>query len=262
MKRSRLKLLKELISKEVPNRAEEPLSNIKREMGSVAHVIGNPMFKAEISVRVTKIYFDVGGVVILPAALPANERNKIPFYVWGLNDYHSSFPVIRTLVPITDPWTWIGTLIYTNFNAVFVNAGAVNGDLVSIYTNFATGDDCFVVVHCNNVAYGTLLNSFESELISISNFRYFVNAANINQFINPITFAYQTLFGKVSSDSVDPRMYVLPTEPQQNIADIATAFPIDKNLMTGSLMEFDCQTLNFIFFAEKVEHLTGKRFKT
>ena len=124
--------------------------------------------------------------------------------------------------------------------------------------NFYT---CEIIIHCNNVAYGTFLNSFVSDLITINNIRYNVPIANINQFINPIHFAVQSLFGKLYTDTIDPRMYKTPADFQNQIADIPLNFPIDKNFIMGSYIDFDVEHLSFIFMVEKVEPLTHKQVK-
>ena len=71
-----------------------------------------------------------------------------------------------------------------------------------------------VIIHCENVAYATFLNSFVSDLITINTLRYIVPIANINQFINPVVFGYQTLFGKLYTDNIDPRNFITSTDFQ------------------------------------------------
>jgi hypothetical protein len=115
-----------------------------------------------------------------------------------------------------------------------------------------------VIIHCNNVAFGTFLNSFVSDLITINTIRYIVPIANVNQFINPIKFGYQTLFGKTYTDDIDPRNYITSRDFQQQIADIPINLPIDKAVMVGTQINFDCQTFDMILFVEKVEPLTHK----
>ena len=96
-------------------------------------------------------------------------------------------------------------------------------------------------------------------MITISQIRYFV--PNINQFVNPVFFGYQTLFGKTTFDSLDPRMYILSTSMQQAICDIPLNLPIDKNLMIGMQIDVFCQAINWVLFVEKVEPLTHKQRK-
>lgn len=116
-----------------------------------------------------------------------------------------------------------------------------------------------IIVHCNNVAFGTFLNSFVSDLITINTLRYMVPIANINQFINPLKFGYQTLFGKTFTDDIDPRNYITSRDFQQQISDIPINLPIDKQMMLGVQINFDCPTFDMILFVEKVEPLTYKK---
>ena len=117
----------------------------------------------------------------------------------------------------------------------------------------------WVIVHCNNVAYGTFLNSFVSDLITIDTIRYIVPIANVAQFINPITFATQSLFGKVYSDNIDPRLYITSRDFQQQISDLPINLPIDKSLMMATQIDVFCQQLSFVLFVKKVEPLTHKK---
>jgi hypothetical protein len=115
-----------------------------------------------------------------------------------------------------------------------------------------------IIIHSDNVAYGTFLNSFVSDLITISAIRYIVPIANINQFINPLVIGYQTLFGKATSDSIDPRNYITSKDFQQQICDIPLNLPIDKAVTCGMYMDFNCPQIDFILFVSKVEPLTHK----
>lgn len=156
--------------------------------------------------------------------------------------------------------------IYGYNKNIVLSTGVKKGDLVLTYTaidyTVPVGTEakyiCEIIIHCDNIAYGTFLNSFSSELITINTLRYIVPIANINQFINPLTFFYQTLFGKYFEDDVDPRNYITNKDFQQQIADIPINLSIDKNLELILPMDYDCDNLNFVMFVEKVEQLTHK----
>lgn len=155
----------------------------------------------------------------------------------------------------------VGILGY-NKNSV-LSQNAVRGDLVSTFSAFNFPDPNLytaeVVVHCNSVSYGTFLNSFVSDLITVETLRYSVPIANINQFINPLSFIYQTLFGKTFNNDIDPRMYITNTDFQQQICDIPIKFPIDKNLLIGTYINFDCPSFDLTLFVKKVEALTLRK---
>jgi hypothetical protein len=89
--------------------------------------------------------------------------------------------------------------------------------------------------------------------------RFIVPIANINTYINPIRFTYQDLFGKTTSDSIDPRMYITSTDFQQQICDIPINLPIDKALIMTLELDFVCPRMSIILFVEKVEPLIHKK---
>lgn len=138
---------------------------------------------------------------------------------------------------------------------------AARGDLVITYSAnpYPSGVTytCEVIVHCNNVAYGTFLNSFVSDLITIDTLRYSVPIASITQFINPLIFIYQSIFGKYDDNSIDPRNYITNTDFQQQICDLPLSLPIDKNIILSIPMNFDCNSFSMLLFVEKVEPLTN-----
>ena len=130
-----------------------------------------------------------------------------------------------------------------------------------LLTDAAITYTCVIIIHCNNVPYGTLLNSFVSDFIRVNRIRYTIPPAGaapapINQFLNPLVFGYQTLFGKLKTDTVDPHMYQTPSDFQNNISDIPVSFPIDKNLFINTYLEFDCQNITFNLFVNKIDPLT------
>ena len=112
---------------------------------------------------------------------------------------------------------------------------------------------CFITVHCTNLPYGTFLHSFSDDIIILSGLRYSVPIANINQLIHPLIFGYQTLFGKLKTDTVDPRTYITAAAFQQQIADIPINLTIDKNLMMCFRLDFDCQLIGFNLFVQQVK---------
>lgn len=260
MKRSERSLLKNLRGQ--PN-SETSFSNVKQGLGNVRHVVGNPMMKAEIQLTIS-LYFETLGGLIAPAALPVAMQNALPVYLFGLTDFYGAYNAARRILPPQNGWVApIGNAWIYGYNpfgippvvAVFAEVG----DMI-IHFNDAPGViNGYVIVHCESPSYGTFLNSFVSDLITLNNIRMFVPLANINQLQNNIFFAVQTLFGKVFVDSIDPYTYKLPTEMQNQIADIPVKMPIDKSLILAFLMNFDCPQINMVFYVQKVEPLTNRR---
>ena len=275
MKKYERALYNDLIKK-VDNE-DEPLKNVKNSMGSLSQIVGNPLFKAEISLNIDVFFYDaLGAVIIAPAALPLALQTSLPVTLFGLTDFFGAFNKSRLIVPLQNGWILSGIGL-APFGIAPVDIGIAgynfsfalfppfllpvmnNGDLYLFYSDNGLHQfNAIVRVQCNAVSYGTFLHSFSSDLITVNQIRYIVPVANINQFINPLVFGYQTLFGKLSTDSVDPRNYQLPTDFQNQISDIPIKFPIDKNLMLCTNIDIFCQFITMTFFVNKVEPLTHK----
>lgn len=239
---------------------DAPLKNVLDNMGELRAVEGNPLFRAEITINVTVQYFDGAWNPLAPAALPANEQTDLPFYLFGLTDFYGGYPTCRLLYAPPAPWIPNQYVINGHMGIVFpAVVQTVPGDMVFAYDDPATANMALIVIHCTNVAYGTFLNSFVSDLIKVNQIRYIVPVANIFQLANTLTFGYQTLFGRLKTDSVDPRMYQVPTDFQNQISDIPLAFPIDKNLFIANNITFGCQFMTFVFFVSKIEPLTLRK---
>jgi hypothetical protein len=118
--------------------------------------------------------------------------------------------------------------------------------------------DFVITIHCNNIAYGTFLHGFVSDIVVLNMIRITVPGVNVNQLINNLVFGYQSLFGKLKTDSIDPRTYITSATFQQQIADIPINLPIDKNLILCYYQEFDCQQLNLILSVSKIQPLQLK----
>jgi len=251
--------------------ADVPLENIRKSLGAVSHMVGNPLSKTEITLNISIYFFNNVGAIVAPAALPVVLQTSLPVYFFGLTDYYGGFNKLRNIIPTNPGWFFITAppigFVATgivNYNAIPMWPAALPfvrpGDLIIQYADNLVGFNwtAMIVIRCQNVAYGTFLNSFVSDLITLDTIRYIVPLANINQFINPVIFGYQTLFGKVSSDSIDPRLYITNKDFQQQIADLPINLPIDKNLMIGLQMDIFCPTFSWVLFVKKVEPLTHK----
>lgn len=247
---------------------KDPLQKVRKALGSVAYVVGNPLTKTEISLQISVVFVNLAGAIIIaPAALPAACQTFVPVNIFGLTDFYGGFNRMHAVLPIQQAWLAApatnGGIYGYNYNGGVPAAALVAlfnfGDLILRYDDVAgLGFAAFVIIHCNNVAYGTFLNSFVSDLITLDTIRYIVPAANINQFINPVIFGVQSLFGKTVTDSVDPRMYITNKDFQPQISDIPINLPIDKTIMTGFQLDVFCQQVSWVLFVKKVESLTHK----
>jgi hypothetical protein len=258
MKKFEKQLLNHLQQDEISN--DVPLKNVRQGLGSVAYAVGNPATKTEISLQVS-LFYTAAGVQVFPAALPAALQTSIPVYLFGLTDFYGGYFKSRLITPQIPTWVYTGSVI-VGYNTMIgfgvPGANIFPGDLLTQYVE-PGGITASIIVHCNNIAYGTFLNSFVSDLITIDSIRYIVPIANVNQFINPVIISQQTLFGKVNSDSIDPRMYITSRDFQQQISDLPMNLPIDKSIMIGLQMDVFCPAFSWVLFVKKVESLTHKQ---
>jgi hypothetical protein len=114
-----------------------------------------------------------------------------------------------------------------------------------------------VHIHCNNVPYLTLVDSLGSDLITLNMIRYTVLLALVAQLGNQITLIMQTLFGKTSTDTLDPNTYITSNTFNPNIADIPLTLPVDKNLILATVVNFDCVQFTWTLTVAKIQKLTN-----
>lgn len=217
-------------------------------------VVNNGVYEYDYVPQSTDLYMRAQACPAGPPVISSMSIKEIFGY-----DFYSSEPSIG---------------VYGYNKNVALSPNVVRGDVVITYIapilNFRTKFNLTrefyydyytaeIVIHCNNVDYGTFLNSFVSDLITLDTIRYIVPVANINQLINPVIFATQTLFGKLATDNIDPRIYITNKDFQPQISDIPINLPIDKSIILGFNIDFNCQQLSLILFVKKVEALTHKR---
>lgn len=272
MKRSEKSLLNSLRNIQ-PTNSEEPLKNIKNSLGSLSKAVGNPLTKNELSINTDVFFYDVaGGVFIAPAAVPAAFQLPLPVRYFGLTDVYAGYSKANFIEPIT-PGGFFWNLAlhgFWNYN-VFAGLPALmtllmrDGDYIMRYHTEVPGGflnpnlDAFVLVRCQNIAYASLVHSLMSDIIFLNTIRFSVAMAAILQFARSIKIAHLSTFGKLNIDTIDPRLYILPTEPQQNIADLPVKIPIDKSIIITTQIDITCQHFNFILFVEKIEVLTKRK---
>jgi hypothetical protein len=263
MNRSQANLFKNLSgrSNSMELLAGGQVSNSAGINASISQIVGNPAFKAEVSF-VTQVRYYSQAVVGTPAVVvpPAGQQNPLPLYLFGANDSKSAFARARQLVP--------GGAGYTYGDMAVINVGegvcgyfplphaAASVEYVSgtIFNNIALpGDLLFLIpmvgfvagaaattvtaeilIRCPNVPYLNLLSALDSDLITLNMIRYVVPVANVAQLAQQITLIKGSLFGKTSTDTLDPQTFITPGTFQPQIADIPITLPIDKNLIAAT----------------------------
>lgn len=248
-----------------------PLANVKSAMGNLRYASGNPLTKTEIKLQIDTFFYDEDITsFITPTTVPAVLRAPNPVLLFGLTDYYGGYQESFLSSPLSNIWDIFGIAGVWGVNLIGIVPTAFQGlcergDFIFMYHNHQwlpiPGNPniyMMIRIRCTSVTYGTFLNSFVSDLITIDTIRMIVPIANIDQFINPLKFGYQNLFGKTFTDTIDPRMYITNKDFQQQIADIPLELPIDKAVMLNFMLNWNCQSVTMILFVKKVEALTHK----
>lgn len=264
--------------------------SVSRGIGAaLSQIMGNPPFKAEINVNISVKYYSqlVPGlpVEIAPAALQAAQKTQYPVYFFGQSDKASHYRKARQLLntaswneddmAVIDGGNIQGAVIYPDPAAggsilpyalgSVVNNRVLPGDVLLVIPQVgfvaaaaATTQICEVLIRCTNVGYGTLIDSLSSDLITLNMIRYTVDAAQTAQLQNQIEAIYQSLFGKASTDTIDPNAFITGGTYNPNIADIPLTIPIDKNLVLGTFANYDVVSFSWTLTVAKIQPLTNR----
>lgn len=258
MRTARRKLFETLQGKQ-PVNSEEPFANIKRSLGSLSNVPGNPLTKSEFSINVDVFFIDSAAhTIIAPAAVPAVAQTELPVYFLGTNDMYNAYHYARFFAPLNPNWFLIGAGFQNyNYNGIALDAILLlqveDGDYITYFAPTVGGVvRAMIRIRCENTGYSSLVHGLIKDTIIVNTIRYSTIVASILQFTHPLIFTHISLLGKLASDTIDPRLYILPTNPQQTISDIPVKLPFDNKMILSTQIDFSCQHFNFIFFVEQI----------
>lgn len=236
----------------------------------VGKLPGNPPADAQFDINLVTIFATVAGgvyTVIAPAALNAALKTKLAAFVFNQSDYAGAFVGSQGQFPLNGGWVYDLPFIY-GVGAIPVLTHGVpdatilallqKGDLVIPYYASVGGTDyaAFMIVRCNSVAYGKLLDSLSSDRFWINNIRYVLadtSAASLLQYNNQLFIMVQTLFGKFKKDSVSPSSNKLPEQFQAGIVDNPIKQGFDKNCGLALYVKYDVQDILLSVFVPKVD---------
>lgn len=223
---------------------------------SVLPVKGNLPFRAQFSLNVKTYYYDTSLGQIPPSSLDSSLKNKIPLILFGNADEAGKFKNLKKYynsfwdsysVSIKEKSSGI---FYSNDDGDLVIAGSKNlGGTPTVIQNFAT------VIHCDQVAYGTLLAGLVSDVFRLNMIRIVVPSGYESQLNNSLQIIRQTMFGKISTDSITPSTYVTGETYNKNIADIPLNVLVDKYLGIYQDINYDCTNMDIIFTVESFKRL-------
>lgn len=203
--------------------------------------------RAQFDINV-KLY--IGGNYATPTPAPLSHLNVFKFPIFGLSDYLGGYKIFRSR---NREYRLITR--YINGNSIYENSPVANvGDMVLVY-DLLYGTYATVVISCKQVAYGTLLDSLESDRFRISSIR--MNSAIPSRgFAENIEIVRQSLFGKMNNDSLSPMSFINPSQNQSTIADIPMMLTLDKELcIVGGISGAMGSELNFSMFVDQINKL-------
>jgi hypothetical protein len=260
-----------------PDSADAPPVTTRPSGAKLAAVKGNPAFSAQFDISFALRFFTVvtaTGVYtnIAAAALNAALKNQLPAYVFGNSDFATGFTNVRRTFPLN---TWVherpgiygkdfwadGAGTVPAFDAT-VKAFLANGDLVIPFSSALPGAGTttvgLVIVRCTQVPYGTLLAALASDRFVMNMIRYVIpDTTKIGQYNNNIGLFKQSLFGKFDSDFLSPNSYKKPEQQQNGLIDIPLKKGIDKQIVLGTYINFDCIDMSWSIFVWTVNKVTA-----
>lgn len=223
-------------------------------------------YVAQIQVNVLKFYFtEALGVYtqILPAALNAQLKVDLPFFMFLQSDLDAGYAKLKNSYALQGGWQYgvaqvvgrqfqLGTA-GLNFDSN-VTSLLRDGDVIVPFYATVGGTNyvAVVVVRTADVAYSTLLGSTSSNTFTINMLRYDVVAGQEAQFSKAVLIANQTMFGRFTSDPINPRSFKSSWQNQDNIIDIDITVGINKQVGFQSTAAFDVVDFTWNLFIESV----------
>ncbi len=244
----------------------EEVANIPVVSSSKLVTVGqglyNPPFKAQIQTSILKLYFTESSDVytaVAPASIVASLKTSLPAFLFSNSDYAAGFAKLQGQYSLGSFWQYGDPFIYgrdypvTAFGVLdaTVIAQLRKGDLVFPFTAVTSGPVntlALVIVRTSDVPYATLLDATNSNRFDINLIRYTVTAGQETQFANAILCAKETMFGKFTSDPINPEAFKNPEQDQDNIIDIDVSFAVDKESGLSTFVNFDILTMRWNIF--------------
>ena len=263
------------------------ISTSKGVGAALSQIVGNPPFKAEVSLTIQIRYYSQAAVgtpvVVAAAAIPVAQQTTLPVYVFGQSDYSGNYTRARQIVTGGGGWTYADMKLIkggggeVGYHPLPHAAASVEYQSGTIFNNLLNPGDLLlcipmagfvagaaattitaeVHITCANVPYLTLVDSLSSDLITLNMIRYTVGALLVAQLTNQITLIRQSLFGKTNTDTLDPNTYITGGTFNPNIADIPITIPIDKNLVLATVLNFDAGIVNWVVTVATIRKLTN-----
>lgn len=245
----------------------------------LAAAAGNPGFAAQFDINFLLRYFTVvtaTGVATVqtPAQIIATQASlatRLAFFLYGNSDFAGGFAKMKQALPLSGGWIYGIPIIFGKQPLVFgadniqadatITAQCNVGDLI-IPAYFVSGANtllALMIVRCNQVGYGTLLDSLNSDMFVMNMIRYIMSdtsATGLAQYNNNIGIYKQSLFGKFDQDFISPTSFKMPEQMQDGIVDIPLEKGIDKQVILGSYQNYNVTDVQWSLFVSYVEKRT------
>ena len=246
------------------------VSGDQKSQTSVMESKGNPSFTAQFDTQIFLKYYTLTGgayTPILPAALNAALKNKLPVFLFGHADFSAGFAKMKLQYPIVN-WTYgIPGIVGKDYFSPYafdinVEADLQLGDMVMPFTSALPGAGtttlALVIVRCTQVAYGALLQSISSDRFVMNMIRYVLpDLTQLGQYSQQLGVYYQSLFGKFDSDTLSPNSYKKPEQLQNGIIDIPLKRGIAKQDCLASYIIYTNVETDLSFFVYSVDKVTN-----
>lgn len=247
-------------------------SGSAQQLAKVGAGMYNPKFTAQIQLRMIKMYFtEAAGVYtpILPAALGAGLNVSLPFFLFLNLDFSSGYSQLKQKFPQA-LWVYNAPVVYGKdlpYSSTRPLANGLwdanvtpllrDGDVIIPFTATVAGVNyvALTIVRANDIAYASLLDATNSNTFTINLVRFKVATGQETQFQNSVVIANETMFGKVTTDPVNPESFQSPQDQQPNILDMDVVIDINKQKGLASAANYDVLSLTWNLFIEKVSKI-------
>lgn len=223
-----------------------------------------PPFKAQFKTSlVTQYYTENGGGVyasILPAALNANLQVATPFFLFATMDFDAGYKQAQANNPLNGGWIYGEPFVFgrdparSAFGSLDANVTAQlqKGDVVVPLSATVAAQNyvALKIVRSQNVAYASLLSAANSNTFELNLLRYTVTLGQEDQFNNTVFLTELSMFGKYTSDNLEPTSFIAPEQDQSNIADIDIRINVDKNKGITTVSDFDVVNITWNMFVK------------
>jgi hypothetical protein len=217
----------------------------------VGNIAGNPVFQSQFNLNISITYVK-DDAIIQSSGLDASLKSSLPVYIFGNIDFFANYKQIKNKLTQISGWVYQEEGVY-GFDAFSTGGHLLSnpqvGDYLICYSKTIGEINYFAFIKINmpQTPYGSFLQAIGSDTFIINMIRYKVAKTLESQFENQLVILKLSLFGRTTDDTIDPQTYITSGTFQENISDIPAKLPVDKNLVLGTNINYDCQNISLTF---------------